>query len=75
MSKSDNIIPAYFGGKVSKEALLRKLLDDPELEGVAVICRWDNGDITSGWSEGLSTGEIALGMLALQEKILGESGG
>jgi len=70
---SENVIPAYFGGKVSKEALLRKLLDDPELDGVAVICRWSDGQLTSGWSDGFSTGSIALGILALQDKILSES--
>ena len=73
-SDNSKVAVGQFGGKVDKAALLHSLADNPELEGVVVVCKWKEKGMTTGWSS-MSTGDLALAVLALHDDVLHESRG
>lgn len=61
-----------FNDSLNHKVMLRELADNDRLKGIVVACVWDDGTITTGWSE-MSTGQLALGALKLQQEALEES--
>lgn len=58
-----------FDGGINHKVLLRQLADSDDLKGCVVICLWEDGTMTNGWSK-MNTGQVALASLALQRNIL-----
>jgi len=58
------------GGKVTKEALL-ELAQDPDLENFMVVSFWKDGTCSTGWSAGVTNGELAYGSMMIHKKVIG----
>ena len=66
------VIHQQFGKEMSNKVMLRQLAEDDELEAIVVLCRWKDKTISFG-NNGLSSGEMALAALMLQEKAMDDS--
>lgn len=58
-----------FKDEVNHKVMLRKLIDDDNLQGCIVVCMWVDDQTSVGWSD-MPLGNVALGALKLQESIL-----
>jgi hypothetical protein len=56
------------GGKINKEALIQ-LGSDPNLDRFMIVCFWEDGDATVGWSHDLTNGQLCYGSALVENEI------
>ena len=58
-------------GKVNRGTLM-ELANDPALKGFMIVCEWEEGKITTGWSEDLTNETMAYGLGCLTKDVEGK---
>ncbi len=56
------------GGKLTKETLIQ-LGTDPQLERFMVVCIWDDGMMTTGWSHDMTNGQLVYGSASIASEV------
>jgi len=69
---TSNVKHVNFKNKLDPKVHLKQLAEYDNLKGCVTICEWDDGTITTGWSN-LSIGDVSLASLKLQADILREA--
>lgn len=69
----NNVKHINFKDELNHKVMLRKLIDDDNLQGCIVICMWPDDQMTAGWSD-IDFGKVALGLLKLQQTIIKAGG-
>jgi len=70
MSNDKKIYSINSGNKASKESLI-EMANDPNVDKFMVVVFWKDGSCTTGWSSGITNGEIAYGAAMLQKDMFG----